>query len=192
MRLTHENVRTLKRLARECVPAVRLYIHSDEIQSTVTELDPLAPIGLEISQLRFAVPDRIALGGGWSQSRLRRAATISLQPAEARGKTKPYSHKCTRKPVPGRMPRPWFNAESSAHPCNLLKIPRSVAEVNGKASQARPPSPLALSRQRNRAHSETWQTRRSYLNHQRFGRNARPLTLGQTAQSTASPARILP
>jgi hypothetical protein len=36
--LTQQNVRTLKRLARRFVPAVRLYIHSDEIQSTVTEL----------------------------------------------------------------------------------------------------------------------------------------------------------
>jgi hypothetical protein len=150
------------------------------------------PIGLEISQLRFAVPDRIALGGGWSQSRLRRAATISLQSSEACGKTKPYSHKCTRKPAPGRMPQTGFNGDRAAHHCNPLKIPRSVAEVNGKASKARPPSPLALSRPRNHAHAETWQPRRSYLNHQRLGRNARPLTLGQTAQSTASPARILP
>jgi hypothetical protein len=39
--LTQQNVRTLKRLAQKFVPAVRLYIHSDEIQSTVTELDPL-------------------------------------------------------------------------------------------------------------------------------------------------------
>jgi hypothetical protein len=92
--------------------------------------------GLEISQLRFAVPDRIALGGGWSQSRLRRAATISLQRAEARGKTNSYSDKCTRKCAPGRLPQLWFNGQFAAHQCNPLKIPRSVAEVNGKASQA--------------------------------------------------------
>ena len=51
--LTRENVRTLKRLAQRLFPAVRLYIHSDEIQSTVTELSASA------SALKKAGPKEI-------------------------------------------------------------------------------------------------------------------------------------